>query len=66
MLHRFRRAMACPDRSVLKGQDEVDDTCLVITDRKEPTSPPGRKSKTTKVLVGLAVQLLQPKGFGRI
>ena len=29
-------------------------------------SPIGRKSNTTKVLVVIAVEMLQPKGFGRI
>jgi hypothetical protein len=66
MLHRFRRAMVRPDRDRLKGQVEVDETYLAITDREEPVSPVGRKNKTTKVLVVLAVELLQPRGFGRI
>jgi ISXO2-like transposase domain len=50
----------------MKGQLEVDETCLAITDRDAPVSPAGRTSKTTKVLVALAVEPLQPKGFGRI
>src|SRR6266700_5055042 len=66
MLHRFRRAMVRPDRDRLKGEVEVDETYLAITDRQEPISPAGRKSKTSKVLVVLAVEMLQPKGFGRI
>jgi len=66
MLHRFRRAMVRPDRDRLKGQVEVDETYLAITDREGPISPAGRKSKTNKVLVVLAVEMLQPKGFGRI
>jgi len=66
MLHRFRRAMVRPDRDRLKGSIEVDETYLAITDRDEPISPVGRKSKTSKVLVVLAVEMLQPKGFGRI
>jgi transposase-like protein len=65
-LHRFRRAMVRPDRNLLTGQVEVDETYLAITDREEPISPVGRKNKMTKVLVILAVELLQPKGFGRI
>lgn len=59
MLHRFRRAMVRPDRDRLKGQVEVDETYLAITDREEPISPAGRKSKTSKVLVVLTV-VLQP------
>lgn len=66
MLHRFRRAMVRPGREQLKGLVEVDETFLAITDRQEPTSAVGRKSNTTKVLVVMAVEILQPKGFGRI
>jgi transposase-like protein len=66
MLHRFRRAMVRPDRERLKGQVEVDETYLAITDREEPISPVGRKSNTSKVLIVIAVEMLQPKGFGRI
>src|SRR5215217_4169928 len=66
MLHRFRRAMVRPDRERLKGRVEVDETYLAISDRDEPISAKGRKSKTAKVLIVLAVETLQPKGFGRI
>ena len=66
MLHRFRRAMVRPGRDQLKGLVEVDETYLAITDRQEPISAVGRKSSTTKVLVVMAVEILQPKGFGRI
>lgn len=66
MLHRFRRAMVRPDRDRLKGQVEVDETYLALTDRQEPISPTGRKNSTAKVLVVIAVETLQPKGFGRI
>jgi transposase-like protein len=66
MLHRFRRAMIRPGREQLKGQVEVDETYLSITDRQNPISPVGRKGKTTKVQVVIAVETLQPKGFGRI
>ena len=66
MLHRFRRAMVRPDRGRLKGLVEVDATYLAITDRHEPIAPVGSKSSTTKVLVVMAVEILHPKGFGRI
>lgn len=66
MLHRFRRAMVRPGREQLKGLVEVDETYLAITDRQEPISPVGRKSSTSKVLIVMAVEILQPKGFGRI
>ena len=66
MLHRFRKAMVRRDRELLHGQVEVDETYLAITDREAPISPPKRKSNTSKVLVAVAVEMLQPKGFGRI
>ena len=66
MLHRFRSAMVRPGRELLKGQVEVDETYLAITDRQNPISPVGRKSNTTKVQIVIAVETLQPKGFGRI
>jgi transposase-like protein len=66
MLHRFRCAMVRPGRDRLKGQVEVDETYLALTDRHEPISAVGRKSSTAKVLMVIAVETLQPKGFGRI
>lgn len=69
MLHRFRRAMVRPDREQLKGVVEVDETYLAISDRDAPVPKDERKrrkSKTHQALVVLAVELLQPKGFGRI
>ena len=54
MLHRFRRAMVRPGRDKLKGLVEVDETYLSITDRKNPVTPAGRKSSTTKVLISMA------------
>ena len=66
MLHRFRRAMVRPGRGKLKGLVEVDETYLSITDRKNPATPAGRKSSTTKVLMVMAVEIVEPKGFGRI
>jgi len=44
----------------------ADEAYLAITDRQQPLSAVGRKNKTTKVLIVLAVEILQPKGFGRI
>jgi transposase-like protein len=69
MLHRFRRAMVRPHRDLLKGVVEVDETYLSITDRHAPI-PAGqrrrRKKQTDQVVVAIAVELAQPKGFGRI
>jgi transposase-like protein len=66
MLHRFRRAMVRPDRDKLKGTVEVDETYLSISDREQPVSSIGRKSNTNKVQIIIAVEMLEPKGFGRI
>ena len=66
MLHRFRRAMVRPDRERLKGVVEVDETYLAIADRKR-TEPRARgKGKTDMVSVVVAVEMLEPRGFGRI
>lgn len=66
MLHRFRRAMVRPDRDKLRGHVEVDETYLDITDRQGATPSIKRKSNTNKLLVVIAVELIEPKGFGRI
>ena len=66
MLHRLRRAMVRPDRELLHGEVKVDETYLALTDRIDPISAVGRKSNITKVLVAIAVEMLKPKGFGRI
>jgi transposase-like protein len=66
MLHRLRRAMVRPDRDLLHGEVEVDETYLALTDRITPIVAAGRKSNTTKVLIVIAVEMLQPEGFGRI
>jgi hypothetical protein len=58
--------MVRPDRDRLKGLVEVDETYLAITDPEKPISAVGRKNNTSKVLIALAVEILQPKGFGRI
>ena len=66
MLHRFRRAMVRSGRERLKGLVEIDEAYLSITDRENPISAVGRKNHTRKIMIGLAVEILQPKGFGRI
>jgi len=66
MLHRFRRAMVRPGRERLHGEVEVDETYLAITDRQSPLSATGRKNNTAKTLIVIAVEMLQPKDFGRI
>lgn len=66
MPHRFRRAMVRPGRDQLKGVVEVDETYMAQTDREAPPVKTGRKRSTSKLLVAVAVELLEPKGFGRI
>ena len=48
------------------GEVEIDETYLALKGKKTPILATGRKSNTTKVLVVIAVEMLQPKGFGRI
>lgn len=64
LLHRLRRAMVRPARDPLKGLVELDETYLAITDREAPA--PRGKNQTNQVFVVLAVEILEPRGFGRI
>lgn len=64
MLHRLRRAMVNPYRSKLSGTVELDETYLSIKDINNDNQP--LKSNTTKILVGIAVEVKDPKRFGRI
>ena len=66
MLHRFRRAMVRPDRERLSGRVEVDETYVGIRDAGEPLQRARRKSQTFKTLVAIAIEVQEPKGFGRI
>jgi transposase-like protein len=66
MLHRLRRAMVRPGRDRLKGRVEVDETYLQLSDRARPQSKRRGQSNATKTLVAVAVEVLEPKGFGRI
>lgn len=71
MLHRLRRAMVRPGRQQLSGVVEVDETYV-----GGPTPRQGRPGKLVtplsyheddlKSLVIIAVELKQPKGFGRV
>ncbi len=69
MLHRFRRAMVRPDRDLLTGTVEVDESFLALRRR----TGKARKMRSSKahntdhlVPVVIAVEVLEPKGFGRI
>lgn len=69
MLHRFRRAMVHPERTLLAGTVEVDEAYLALRrgsgiHHKRPGSKGHDRSHL--VAIAIAVELLQPKGFGRI
>jgi transposase-like protein len=59
-LHKLRRAMICPGRNLLEGSVEVDETFI---GGEEPIRGRGAR---TKALVVIAVEILSPKGFGRV
>lgn len=60
MLHRYRTAMVRPGRELLDGRVEVDETFLGA----EESGPRGRGA-LGKTLVVIAVELAEPKGYGR-
>ena len=69
MLHRLRRAMVRPGRDLLSGTVEVDEAYLAL--RRGPLIK--RKGADFKiqghsnlVAIAVAVEVLEPKGFGRI
>lgn len=70
MLHRFRRAMVRPDRDLLSGAVEVDETYVALRRRAGATRKVARSAKAHDrshlVAVAVAVEVLQPKGFGRV
>ncbi len=61
MLHRLRSVLVRPGRERLRGEVEVDETYI---GGEEPGLRGGRQ-KGKKVLVGVAVEREQPRGFGR-
>ena len=61
MLHRFRVAMVRPDRERLNGRVEVDETYV----GGHEDWARGRQT-ATKTRVAVAVEIIEPKGFGRI
>jgi transposase-like protein len=61
ILHRLRSVLIRPDRERLCGNVEVDETYL---GGKEPGLSGGR-AKGKKILTCIAIEILEPKGFGR-
>jgi transposase-like protein len=61
MLHRLRATLVRPRRERLSGRVEVDETFI---GGEEPGLRGGRQ-KGKKVLVGVAVEVHEPKGYGR-
>ena len=60
-LHKLRRAMVRPGRELLNGCVEVDET--YVGGEEEGTA--GRYTET-KAIVVIALEMLSPKGFGRV
>lgn len=61
LLHKLRRAMIRPDRDRLSGRVEVDETYV----GGQETGVRGRKTEK-KAIVVIAVEVHEPRGFGRI
>ncbi len=61
MLHKLRRAMVRPDRDSLAGNVEVDGTYI-------GGEEPGKHGRQTdkKAIVVVAIEMIKPKGFGRL
>ena len=70
MLHRLRRAMVRAGREPLSGRVEVDESYVGGpgrgTKRKDPAFTRRWRHYTTKSIVAVAVEVHEPKGFGRI
>jgi hypothetical protein len=63
MLHRLRRAMINPKRERLSGVVKVDETYVGGRDQGKVRAP---NPDSKKSIVVIAVELIEPKGFGRI
>jgi hypothetical protein len=63
LLHKLRSAMVNPEREKLSGLVEVDETFIVGVVPRESIKNQNDKSKA---VVLIALELLEPKGFGRV
>ncbi|MGM0664442.1 MAG: IS1595 family transposase [Thermodesulfobacteriota bacterium] len=61
-LHKMRRAMVIPGRRVLSGRVEVDETLI---GGKEQGGKRGRGAGRKSIVV-IAIEVHEPKGFGRV
>ena len=61
MLHRLRSVLVRPGRELLRGRVEVDETFI---GGEEPGLRGGR-AKGKKALVAIAVERIEPRGYGR-
>ncbi|MGH3238217.1 MAG: IS1595 family transposase [Streptosporangiaceae bacterium] len=61
MLHRLRSVLIRPGRELLSGRVEVDETYI----GGEEQGLAGGRAKGKKSLVVVAVEVIEPKGFGR-
>ena len=61
MLHRLRSVLVRPGRDRLSGTVEVDETFM----GGEEAGLRGGRAKGKKLLVGVAVEVRQPRGYGR-
>lgn len=61
MLHKYRRAMVRPGRDLLSGDVEVDETYVGGSEQ----GVSGRQT-TKKGIVVIGVEVLSPRGFGRV
>jgi hypothetical protein len=66
MLHRFRRAMVRANRERLKGKVELDESYVGMRDPSKLRSGAKLKSRSARSLVAIAIEVQEPKGFGRI
>ena len=58
--------MIRPVRYLFCGKVELGETYITIGDKTHAKPAKGRKKHVTKTLVVIAVQMREPKGFGRI
>ena len=61
LLHRLRSVLVRPGRDRLAGMVETDETYI----GGEESGLPGGRARGKKVLTGIAVEIREPRGFGR-